>query len=274
MPAKIAPKVTTYASLFNAALSRYSIEEVMRDVPVSNYPFKEGEALHIGNLKDARVEEMLMEGRLIHASYHDAGEQRGIAYDNGRRPWVGWWMEAEPATVEGKTHFSEVSSYLRASYSSTALSGLLHHTYSRGLLDCPEYQRDYVWTLEDKQKLLGSVFNGFDIGKFIFLEYEHPEWRLEIVDGKQRIRTLREYWEGRFAYEGKTFFELSRHDKRAFEELTVQFSSLKSKYLKKSDLLWLFLSVNSGGVPQTEAHIARVQKLYKEQLKLESTDLK
>ena len=68
--------------------------------------------------------------------------------------------------------------------------------YHRGLIDNPDYQRGYVWTLEDKQKLIQSIFNRADIGKFVFIEDEnYREYRLEVIDGKQRLRAILDYYE-------------------------------------------------------------------------------
>ncbi len=40
----------------------------------------------------------------------------------------------------------------------------------------------------------------------------------------------------------------------------------------RADTLWLFLSINTGGVPQTEEHVARARHLYEEALKGEQTN--
>jgi uncharacterized protein with ParB-like and HNH nuclease domain len=111
--------------------------------------------------------------------------------------------------------------------------------------------------------------NRMDIGKFVFVSYPWPENRLEIVDGKQRLNAILEFTQGRFNYEGKSWFQFSRDDKNVFEDLMTQVETLDSQKVSKADILWLFLSINTGGVPQTEEHVAKARRLYEEALKSE-----
>jgi hypothetical protein len=111
--------------------------------------------------------------------------------------------------------------------------------------------------------------NQMDIGKFVFLSRPWPENRLEVVDGKQRLNAILEFTQGKFPYEGKTWFQFSRRDKNVLEGLMIQSATLDSEHVSKSDILWLFLSINTGGVPQTEEHVAKAQRLYQEAIKEE-----
>jgi len=89
------------------------------------------------------------------------------------------------------------------------------------------------------------------------------------VDGKQRLNAILEFTQGKFPYEGKTWFQFSRRDKNVLEGLMIQSATLDSEHVSKSDILWLFLSINTGGVPQTEEHVAKAQRLYQEAIKEE-----
>jgi uncharacterized protein with ParB-like and HNH nuclease domain len=67
-----------------------------------------------------------------------------------------------------------------------------------------------VWELEDKVALIDSIFNNVDIGKFAFIHLNYGEkYTYEILDGKQRMRAILDYYENRFQYKGKYFNELS-----------------------------------------------------------------
>lgn len=55
----------------------------------------------------------------------------------------------------------------------------------------PGYQRELVWTLEKQSKFIESVFMGLPI-PFVFF-WQDEGGRLEIVDGSQRIRTIRDF---------------------------------------------------------------------------------
>lgn len=66
----------------------------------------------------------------------------------------------------------------------------------------PAYQREFTWEPARKSRFIESLIMGLPI-PFIFF-WEMPDGRLEIVDGSQRLRTIRE-----FIYDG---FELGELD--------------------------------------------------------------
>jgi hypothetical protein len=257
----------TYAEFLAREWESYEthMSQEAGNIPESNYPFKVGEEVVVGNLSECKIEEILMGGRLLHISRHDRGESYGKPWDNQRRvPILRWWLDVEPISPVEETNFRRPR--VNTDFIQTSMDSLLYMAYHRGLITSPDYQRDYVWTLEDKQRLIRSIFDRADIGKFVFLERPYPENRLEVVDGKQRLSAIMEFYEGRFAFEGKTYFQLSNDDKSAFTDIMIQMARLNSEYIKKSDVLWLFLCINAGGVPQTEEHVARARKLYEAEL--------
>lgn len=266
-------KPETYEEFLAQAWSQFRNlgDECDPNVSPSNYPYRVGELVRYGNRPDCRVEEILKDGKLIHISSHDRGEVYGKPYDNARRlPILVWWMELEPIMPEEHTQFARPR--IHTEYTQTSLDSLIQTIYHRGLIDSPTYQRDYVWTLDNKQKLVQSIMDRADIGKFLFLEYPYPEYRLEVVDGKQRLNAIREFYEGRFPFKGKTWFQFSRGDKHAFGDIMTQSAKLDAEKVSKADVLWLFLSINTGGVPQTEEHVAKAKRLYEEALKTEAKD--
>jgi hypothetical protein len=260
----------TYEEFLEREWKNHNIHYADYHIPPSNYPFKVGQSVIYGALPDVRVEEILDNGRLLHISYHDRGESYGRPFDHNRRlPRIVWWIDVETITT-GAESVGGTPSYLRASYSNTGLDSIIHRVYAHGLIDTPDYQRGYVWTDEDRVRLIDSIFNGFDIGKFVFVRYPYPENRDEVVDGKQRLQAIIAFREGRFAYKGKTWYELAQMDRNNFENLQVQYAELRGEEYKKSDILWLFLSINAGGVPQTEEHISKTRKMYLQALEEES----
>lgn len=56
----------------------------------------------------------------------------------------------------------------------------------------PEYQREYIWNNDKKSKFIESILMGLPI-PFLFLYRDNDTGYLEIVDGAQRIQTLKEY---------------------------------------------------------------------------------
>jgi len=264
------PSPETYADFLALAHSAFESHRRHEHVPASNYPHKVGDRVQYGRHPEGVVEEILEEGRVLHISTPDRGEKQGKPFDNNRRlPRILWWLDVDPIAPSMETVFAKPRVHVQ--FYQNDLGSVLHRAYSRGLYTSPEYQRDYVWTLEDKQQLIRSVFHQTDIGKLVFLTKDN-DYRLEVIDGKQRLNALMEFREGRFAYEGRTWFQLSQQDKHSFLSLIMQSADLDAARFKKSDILWLFLTINTGGVPQTEDHVRKATELYTQALREEGSE--
>lgn len=133
----------------------------------------------------------------------------------------------------------------------------------------PEYQRDLVWSLENKQNLIFSIMNGSPIGEFIFVretvdtkkEYYH---RWIIVDGQQRLNALKEFVNNDFAdKDGRYYVEYSYREMVYFFE---EFSAFKAVYIQdlpEKEQIEIYLSKNVGGVAHTEAELQKAKDLLK-----------
>lgn len=64
----------------------------------------------------------------------------------------------------------------------------------------PEYQRELIWTPPKKSKFVESVLMGLPI-PFVFF-WQNEDGRLEIVDGSQRLRTIRDFMGDKFSLQG------------------------------------------------------------------------
>lgn len=67
----------------------------------------------------------------------------------------------------------------------------------------PEYQRPGgVWSLDKKQLFIDSLINRYDIPKFYFHalagEYATDDYKYAIIDGRQRLEAIWDFFEGRF----------------------------------------------------------------------------
>ncbi len=87
----------------------------------------------------------------------------------------------------------------------------------------PELQRHYVWDKSEASRFVDSILLGLPVPS-IFLAKTKDE-KLLIIDGYQRLMTIRDYVKGVFSKDGKVF-KLSRTDKvhekwrgKAFNEL-------------------------------------------------------
>lgn len=234
-------------------------------IPPPTYDYAVGEKVQIGARNDCVVEQVFHEGRILLIDYHDAGTVYGRPYDNGRAYTVAAWVDVQPLATIQPTKFARKRQIY--GYAQTGVREIISRQYHRGFWDDVKYQRGYVWSMEDKIRLLDSIFHGWDIGKFVFVDHPHPENRIEVLDGKQRINAILEFKEGRYPYRGYYWRELSWEDRNTFNSLMIQFVDIDAQRLSFADRLDIFLSLNRGGVPQTEEHIAKVQSMYDEELK-------
>ena len=144
------------------------------------------------------------------------------------------------------------------------IDGLLEMVHSdyAGIDFSPEYQREYVWSNEDKVKLIDSIFNNVTIGLFVFANrpYENDEKRYEIIDGKQRLTALIDFFEDRFQYAGFYYSELSRSDKQHFCNYTVSVATLEKPSMKEKYAA--FLAVNTFGKVMNAEHLVTVKETY------------
>lgn len=88
----------------------------------------------------------------------------------------------------------------------------------------PCYQRGLVWSLEQKQEFIGALFDGLAYVKptFLFNGWSSERKAYEVLDGKQRLHTIIEFVQGKFAVRGKYFAGLSAEDTKFFMTKSVE----------------------------------------------------
>jgi hypothetical protein len=130
----------------------------------------------------------------------------------------------------------------------------------------PDYQRNLVWKLENKQHLISAIMRGSPIGDFILSRKEvyttndfYYEW--EVIDGQQRINTLREFVKDGFKdMDGRLFSEYSY---REMKYLVEDFNSFRAFYLEditQEDAVNIYISRNVGGVAHTEDELNKAKE--------------
>lgn len=138
------------------------------------------------------------------------------------------------------------------------------------------YQRDFVWTVQDKQLLLESIYQGIDCGKILvrkrgFEELEAMAKRGEtelyfhdIVDGKQRLNAIRGFLMGEFTdMHGNYYGDLSYQAQHKLTDHQLFSYAEMPENSKDEDVIYQFLKLNFAGVPQSKEHIEYVKEIYK-----------
>lgn len=127
----------------------------------------------------------------------------------------------------------------------------------------PDYQRGFVWKEKNKSAFIESVLLGLPIPFMFFADCE--DGRLEIIDGAQRVRTLRAFYEGWLtlsdlpklpALKGFTYEELSDAQKRRFLNRPLRIVVLEESTPKeiRQDI---FNRINTSGIKAKESEIRR-----------------
>lgn len=175
------------------------------------------------------------------------------------------WININKFNVIRNTDFTAEEKYFIRQLNS-GIDSLIHMVYSGwGGVDFDvEYQREHVWELADKIALIDSIFNNVEIGKFVFVQKHASEMGkyYEVIDGKQRLTAICEFYEDRFQYKGKYFSELSNKDRWKFLNHNVSYGYLENP--SKEAIYSTFIKMNTCGKPMDLKHLDRVKKLLKE----------
>lgn len=239
------------------------IERKIQFLNTPSYFFNVGDKVSYGALKESVVEEVLYDGKAYVLKCIATNNNYGKPYDYDTYR-VASWVNVRPIGYIADTNFSE-NQYIRLDFYNSAIESLLIRNYSSGIDLEPDYQRGYVWEQKDKEMLLGSIFKNIDIGKFVLIHLSDKEWHerglgYEILDGKQRLSTLIEFYENKLSYKGKYFNDLSETDKRAFTRHQVAIAEVRET--DKKTVLKYFLMLNRTGKSMDKAHLDKVEKMF------------
>lgn len=227
--------------------------------------FEEGEEVRIGGIDKVIVLEAFNDKKVykvkeFHELRRDRGEQEVIRY-------VPWHCLKSKKIIHSEERFSEEDPF-RMCYINTTIDSLRHLYYFWGIDDSVDYQRGNVWTEADKIALIDSIFRHIDIGKIVLVSRDFADGDLknyEVIDGKQRINALIEFFEDRFLFYGIKYSELNYKDKHLLDSYVIQQATLSG--ITVADKYKLFLKLNTTGKPQDGKHLEYVKSLYENEIK-------
>ena len=131
----------------------------------------------------------------------------------------------------------------------------------------PEYQRSgEVWSPKQRIDLIESIYNCYSIGVFVF--YKNDKSQYEILDGQQRIKTIKRYIEDDIDL-SKTqsdiqlpyYSKLSDADKTSFDDYFLYYLELTSQDPdnKEENIVQTFLRLQEG-TPLNKAELLNAQR--------------
>ncbi len=128
----------------------------------------------------------------------------------------------------------------------------------------PPFQRNYVWNFPQACKFIESLLLGLPVPG-IFLSRVQDTQKLLIVDGQQRLLTLKQFYSGIFEptgkqfiltavqdeFIGKTYSSLSEEDRRRLDDTILHATVVRQDEPSddQSSIYYLFERLNTGGTP-------------------------
>ncbi len=139
-----------------------------------------------------------------------------------------------------------------------------------GSIYVPSFQRGFVWDLKDASRFVESLLLGLPVPS-IFLSKESDSGKLLVVDGQQRLSSLRYFYDGiwgptqvAFAlrgvdknFDGKTYQTLRDEDRRRLDDAILHATVFKQDEPTddESGVYQVFERLNSGGKKLTPHEI-------------------
>lgn len=225
-------------------------------LPPPRFTYQVGEEVlsRTGNITNLFIKDILDDGKIFLVESRSSDKTTQGYYSH---------LSIIPSTLHLAEQMVENRENL-ISFHNTSIDTLLNSYYKAGIDDSPVYQRDLCWTNKDKENLIHSIFTNVEIGKFVFIEnsYEKDGPVFELLDGKQRLNAIIEFYEDKFTYRGKTFSELARKDKWHFTQYNITLGR-GSEEMTLEDKMKYFLKMNTSGVPQSEEHLNYIRSMLK-----------
>ena len=137
----------------------------------------------------------------------------------------------------------------------------------QGDIELPTFQREFVWPLPQASQFIESLLLGLPVPA-IFLS-KAAEQKLQVIDGQQRLKSLRFFYEGLFKgkefslqgvnkdFNGKTYKTLSPEDRRRLDDAILHAIIIRQEDPKDDDssIFLVFERLNTTSTPLSEQEI-------------------
>jgi hypothetical protein len=114
----------------------------------------------------------------------------------------------------------------------------------------PEFQRPIVWTQDQQIRFIESIWYGFDLGTYTYVEWNIDPYRFMLIDGQQRLTAIQNYITDVFEVFGGHYSELEKPDQIRFRR--TKFPSYAYRGKTERELREMYDLLNFSGTPHTE----------------------
>lgn len=147
------------------------------------------------------------------------------------------------------------------------LSSFLEY-YLTGQIDFnPAYQRELVWTTEQKENYIKALIQDKAeiTPTFITKPYKENDYLYEVLDGKQRLNAILSYIKGEFSINGIYYKDLTQADVHKFLRTPYNYTVITyinekgENPMPKNMKIELFLQINEYGTKISQEELTRIK---------------
>ena len=164
--------------------------------------------------------------------------------------------------LEDDDEIPQATRYEISSYGADMPVDALLKRLNRGDIFIPPFQRKFVWTHTQASRFIESLLLGLPVPG-IFLFRERLSRKLMVVDGQQRLLSLKHYYDGLFLerafalvgvdqqFHGKKYNDLAPEDRRELDDSIVHATIFQQDHPTddRSSIYSVFERLNTGGSP-------------------------
>ena len=131
----------------------------------------------------------------------------------------------------------------------------------------PEYQRDYVWTTEQKSKFVGAALENHNAVPPFWLNWVSKDYdrsHSEIVDGKQRISAILDWIDGHIKAVCPCGIEVWHKDLNEVDLRCIKMAASfdwNFVHLPQKEVMEFYIRLNAGGTIHSEDDLNKVKEM-------------
>lgn len=127
-------------------------------------------------------------------------------------------------------------------------------------IEIPDFQRNYVWKPKQASRLIESLLLGLPVPG-IFMSIEPETKKMLVLDGQQRLISLRSFYDGKFPnsrtafclkgvhqkFERETYKSLKDADRRQLDNSVLSATIVEPRHNNEDSIYYIFERLNTGG---------------------------